>query len=461
MGIISLETLGARSLIACPREVGAECPHCAVDIVLGEAIMVCQACGTVHHRTCWRVHERCGAYSCAPARRASPEPRHSEPVLTITHADLDRVGPLASAARPVGGASRGGPAYSPPPLPARTGVNGLAIASFICALAGIPLFGVITGVVAVVLAVVALGAIRVTSQRGLGLALAGLLLGLADVVGWIALIVIMVPWFGRELPQDLHFSELPPDLSVIRELAPPLQRAMRANVLIERRAGLAAFGGKAVGSGVILQLSGSEALIVTNRHVVDDAFPASNSEAVDADHFTRLGKMSVTLLGQAQVEGRVVWLAPGRIDLAMIRARCRESGEAKDASWQRGRPMKVGETVFAIGNPYRLGWTHTQGVISQMRSQEFDLHRVQVIQTQAAINPGNSGGGLYDRDGYLLGINTWTADKSMSEGIGFAIALDSLLELAPPPLDPRPEKPAAAGLGKNSSTEAHSKGSAP
>ena len=200
---------------------------------------------------------------------------------------------------------------------------------------------------------------------------------------------------------------------------------------------------------------------MTNRHVVDDAFPASSSDAIDADRLTRLGKMLVSVLGQPQVEGRVVWLAPGQIDLAMIRARCDESGQARDASWQRGRPMKVGETVFAIGNPYRLGWTHTQGVISQMRSQDFDLHRVQVIQTQAAINPGNSGGGLYDRDGYLLGINTWTADKSVSEGIGFAIALDSLLELAPQPTCARPEKPPDAPVEKTPSIEAQKKGIAP
>jgi serine protease Do len=101
--------------------------------------------------------------------------------------------------------------------------------------------------------------------------------------------------------------------------------------------------------------------------------------------------------------------------------------------------MNVGLSVFAIGNPYRLGWTHTQGVISQMRTQDFDSHRVRVIQTQASINPGNSGGGLYDHEGFLLGINTWTTDKSLSEGIGFAITLDSLLELAPPSLEPQPE----------------------
>jgi hypothetical protein len=455
-----LDAPGAKSLIACPREVGAECPHCAIEIVLGDPIMVCQACGTVHHRTCWRVHERCGAYSCAPGRRASPEPRQSDVVLTITHAELERAVSLVPAVRPMLGARSAGPGGFPPPLPARHGWNSLAIASFVCALAGIPLFGIITGIVAVVLAVIALGAIRASSQRGLGLALTGLLLGIADVVGWIALIMMMLPWFGRELPEDLHFSELPPDLSVIQELAPPLQRAMRANVLIERLTGLQALGGKAVGSGVILQITGGEALIVTNRHVVDDDFPASHSDAIDADRLTRLGKMSVSLLGQPQLEGRVVWLAPGQIDLAMIRVRCQPSGQARDAAWERGRPMKVGETVFAIGNPYRLGWTHTQGVISQMRSQDFDLHRVRVIQTQAAINPGNSGGGLYDRDGYLLGINTWTADKSVSEGIGFAIALDSLLELAPPPLEPRPEQ-APAEKTPSTKTKAPTKRSPP
>jgi S1-C subfamily serine protease len=380
--------------------------------------------------------------------------------LTITQAEIERAVPLAPAIRPMFGAQTTSMAAFPPPVPTRTGWNGLAIASFITALAGIPLFGLITGMVAVVLAAVALGAIRGSSQRGLGLALAGLLLGLVDVVGWIALIVIMLPGFGRDLPADLHFTEVPPDLSAIRELAPPLQRAMRANVLIERQTGLQALGGKAVGSGVILQLSDGEALIVTNRHVVDDEFPASNGDGAKADRLARLGKMSVTLLDQPRLEGRVVWLAPGQIDLAMIRVRCGASGQARDAAWERGRPMKVGETVFAIGNPYRLGWTHTQGVISQMRSQEFDLHRVRVIQMQAAINPGNSGGGLYDSDGYLLGINTWTADKSVAEGIGFAIALDSLLELAPPPLERR-EKSKPGPAEKTLSKIAHTKRSAP
>ena len=79
-------------------------------------------------------------------------------------------------------------------------------------------------------------------------------------------------------------------------------------------------------------------------------------------------------------------------------------------------------------------------MISQFRTR-IDGSRVRVIQTQAAINPGNSGGGLYDEEG-MLGINTWTADKSMSEGIGFAIALEPS-PIWPPPLAPRAKEPAA------------------
>jgi S1-C subfamily serine protease len=70
----------------------------------------------------------------------------------------------------------------------------------------------------------------------------------------------------------------------------------------------------------------------------------------------------------------------------------------------------------------------------QLRTQAFDARPVRIIQTQASINPGNSGGGLYDQSVYLLGINTWTTDKSTSEGIGFALAFENLIELVPPPL---------------------------
>jgi S1-C subfamily serine protease len=361
-------------------------------------------------------------------------------VLTITELDLDRAVSLPVAAPRVRYANAGNVVSSATAATARSRVNPLAIASLVCALAGIPLFGVITGLVAVLLGCFALSAIRANSQRGLGLALAGVLLGIVDVTGWIIFLGVMLSQSGP----DLRFAELPPDMSVIQSLEPALQRAMRANVLIERGVGLTALGGSAIGSGVILQIARGEALIVTNRHVVDDHFPSSVDAASDAKHLSRLGQLRVKMLGPAQGAGTVVWLAPGQIDLALVRSTCPLANQAQEATWRQGRPLKVGASVFAIGNPHRLGWSHTQGVISQLRTQAFDSRHVRVIQTQAAINPGNSGGGLYDQDGYLLGINTWTADKRVSEGIGFAIALDALLELAPPQLERTGEKAEAS-----------------
>ncbi len=128
-------------------------------------------------------------------------------------------------------------------------------------------------------------------------------------------------------------------------------------------------------------------------------------------------------------------MAPGQVDLALVRAGCTPATGAQAAFWQKARPMRVGQTVIAIGNPHQLGWTQTQGVISQFRVWSIDDRRIRVIQTQAAINQGNSGGGLYDQEGYCLGINTWTADKRTTEGIGFAIALDTLFDLSPAPLE--------------------------
>jgi hypothetical protein len=415
-----LDAPSVLSLIACPREAGAACPHCAGTIVVGDRIMVCQGCGGVHHRSCWDLHAGCGSYACAPARRlGGPAPAPSTR-LTITAEEIDRVVPLPSARAP----SPWGVAVPiAPPAPPRT--SGLAIAAFICGLAGIPLFGVITGLVAILLGCLALSNLR--GRKGLGLAVSGLVLGVVDVVGWVVFLGIML---SRPVPAFLS-DALPPDFST-SDLPPEIRRGMEANVLIERRHGLSS----ATGSGVILDIANGQALIVTSRHVVDPQFPSEPKLRPGGE--PDFGRLTVLLLGQRAREAEGVWAAPGDIDLALIRVPC-TSDTVQAARWRGGAPPRVGDPVFAIGNPHRLGWTHTQGVISQFRAQEAGGRRLRVIQTQAAINPGNSGGGLYGRDGTLIGINTWTHDKRSSEGLGFAIALQSLLELAPPALPPEPK----------------------
>ncbi|QEH34196.1 Serine protease Do-like HtrA [Aquisphaera giovannonii] len=444
-----MSSTSGRSLVACPREVGSRCPYCPDAVAVGDLIMVCQSCGTVHHRACWNGHGGCGAYSCTPARREVDSPRAG--VLTISAADLDRAVPLP-AARPhsysVNGAASGAGRGAAAPTWERADprrLNRLAMASFVCGLAGIPLFGLVTGLVAIGLAAFALAAIRATPQRGLWMAISGMILGMADVVGW--LLLISAYFGGASGATELRFAENPPEVSTLADLDPPIRRALCANVLIETGGLL----GKAIGSGVILQMRDGRALIVTNRHVVDHGFSGGDSPPPAPES---LGELTIRMIGHPPGHGRVVWLAPAPIDLALVQAEAAAPAEA--ALFRKGRPARVGQPVFAVGNPYRLGWSHTQGVISQMRSQLAGLRQVQVIQTQASINPGNSGGGLYDRDGYLLGINTWTSDKRISEGIGFAIAFDSLLALDPPFLEKEAGKAEAGGAGDRARPESRS-----
>ena len=180
--------------------------------------------------------------------------------------------------------------------------------------------------------------------------------------------------------------------------------------------------------------------MVTNRHVGDPGFADG---AVNEPPLDQLPDIQVHFVLGTKAEGKVVWLAPHGIDLALVRVEG-EIEEARTAQWETNRPVHVGDQVVAIGSPLRLGWTVTQGVVSQLRRQHIHEKVVRIIQTQTALTPGNSGGGLFDRDGFLVGVNTWTNDRRISEGLGFAISLDALLELRPPglrPPGPNGEKP--------------------
>ena len=97
--------------------------------------------------------------------------------------------------------------------------------------------------------------------------------------------------------------------------------------------------------------------------------------------------------------------------------------------------LKVGQKVFAIGNPFGLDWTLTTGIVSALdRSLPGEGGRVidNLIQTDAAINPGNSGGPLLDSAGRLIGINTAIYSPSgASAGIGFAVPVDTVNRVVP------------------------------
>lgn len=160
----------------------------------------------------------------------------------------------------------------------------------------------------------------------------------------------------------------------------------------------------ALGSGVIVNPDG---YILTNNHVV--------SEATDIQVFTRDKRKYVA---------KVVGTDP-RTDIAVLKINA--SGLPTLALGDSSK-LKVGDIVFAIGDPLGLGETATMGIVSATgRGLGGAIeHYEDFIQTDAAINPGNSGGALIEAHGNLIGINTAiiAGNGGGNEGIGFAIPIN-------------------------------------
>lgn len=393
------------------REAGTLCAHCAVEINLDNPVAICKKCGAIHHEVCWQQRGACCSYECSGGKGS--EAAATGAPLTITSTDLESVTPLASSSP-----TRN---YEMPTdnKPERRW-NRTALWAFALALLGIPLFGLITGLIAILVACIAL-VTHHENRRGMGLAVAAMLIGLFDVVGWA---VALSNYWGS--PQTaVSLSEMSIDPSSLDGLPEYLARAMRANVLIQIDAGL---GRGAIGSGVVLKVKDDLAYIVTNRHVVDHNYSDMTTSApLDLSDLARVMVMSVS---QVSIPGIVEWVAPHGIDLAVISAPL-SRGDIREAHWDLATIPHIGDEVFAVGNPHGLGWTHTSGDVSQIRKRSQGGFSYVVLQTSAPINPGNSGGGLYDDQGNLLGINTMTAEKRFAEGLSFSISLQTLVDLVP------------------------------
>ncbi len=161
--------------------------------------------------------------------------------------------------------------------------------------------------------------------------------------------------------------------------------------------------GGALGSGVIYRADG---YIVTNHHVIDGAAAVevllSNGDRYAAE-----------IVGSDELN-----------DLAVLRIE--REGLPAIALRPADEPLRVGETVVAIGSPFGLDATVTAGIISALNRDLSVPNSADVIpaviQTDAAINPGNSGGALVDLRGRLVGINTAIVSRSgANEGVGFAV----------------------------------------
>ena len=165
----------------------------------------------------------------------------------------------------------------------------------------------------------------------------------------------------------------------------------------------------ALGSGVIISKDG---YIVTNNHVI-----------AEADEIT------VMVNGSNKEYPAKIIGKDKDSDLAVIKIEAENLEPIKMSSIDE---VQLGDIVFAIGNPFGVGETVTQGIISALNKHHMGINKYEnFIQTDASINPGNSGGALIDSRGALIGINAAIISKTGgNHGIGFSIPVDMVRNVA-------------------------------
>lgn len=167
------------------------------------------------------------------------------------------------------------------------------------------------------------------------------------------------------------------------------------------------------GSGVIIDPRG---YVITNNHVLQGG---QSIEVIMQDETSY----------QAELVGR-----NAQLDIAVLKIMNKDGNQFPTIEPGDSDAIRVGEMVMAIGSPFSLSSTVTNGLISQKGRSEANLPIVDFIQTSAPINPGNSGGPLIDVEGKLIGINsmirTGGPASQGSIGIGFAVPSNQALRAA-------------------------------
>ena len=164
------------------------------------------------------------------------------------------------------------------------------------------------------------------------------------------------------------------------------------------------------GSGVVLTEDG---YIITNNHVISGA-----------------KKITVRLTNGKEYTAKLIG-TDSQTDVAVLKIEL-QNEKLTPAQLGDSDKLIVGETAVAIGNPLgKLGGTVTNGIISALdREISISGRTMRLLQTNAAINPGNSGGGLFNSQGQLIGLVVAKSTASDVEGLGFAIPVNKVKEVA-------------------------------
>lgn len=177
----------------------------------------------------------------------------------------------------------------------------------------------------------------------------------------------------------------------------------------------------ASGSGIIISEDG---YIVTNNHVVDTSSSSSSYSYYSISDAT---SVKVKLYNSDELYDAKIIGKDSQTDLAILKI---EKTGLTAAEFADSDEVTVGEFAMAVGSPLGLDTTVTTGIVSAVnREVESDGTTYVCIQTDAAINSGNSGGALVNSDGKVIGINTLKLSGTGVEGIGFAIPINSTLDV--------------------------------
>ena len=161
-----------------------------------------------------------------------------------------------------------------------------------------------------------------------------------------------------------------------------------------------------IGSGVIFS---SDGYIVTNLHILSGQ------------------NINVKLDNGKNYLASIIGIDKNT-DIAVLKISSNE--ELKPINFANSDSLKIGDRVLAIGNPYGIGISVSNGIISAT-GRDYGNPYLQLIQTDAAINPGNSGGALINENGNLIGINSKIFSKTGAyQGIGFAIPSNLVVQIA-------------------------------
>ena len=220
---------------------------------------------------------------------------------------------------------------------------------------------------------------------------------------------------ARQIPESM--SQLRLSFAPVVERAAPAVVNIYTKRVVQQRSTFAQdpffrrfFGGNfgapreqvqnSLGSGVIVSPDG---VVVTNNHVIEG-----------------MTEIKVVLNDRREYNAELI-LADPQTDLAVLQIE--PSEPLPFLNFANSDALEVGDIVLAIGNPFGVGQTVTNGIVSALARTAVSVSDYQFfIQTDAAINPGNSGGALIDTEGRLVGVNTAIYSRSGgSNGIGFAI----------------------------------------